>query len=210
MHHSALQNGSLFFDTYIKNSDSITVVDIGAQNINGSLKELVPHQVKYIGVDVMEGKGVDVLLDDPYQLPFEDESIDVIISSSCFEHSEMFWLLFLEIMRILKKGGLFYLNAPSAFVFHRYPVDCYRFFPDSGNALAKWGQRNGYDCIVLEHYNTLSMHAAIGEVEDYVCIFLKDKTTLDQHRNRILHKLTTFRYGRIYPDFSQFLPTDDL
>ncbi|MBU1234769.1 MAG: class I SAM-dependent methyltransferase [Proteobacteria bacterium] len=210
MHQSAMQNCSLFFDTYIKNSDSITVLDIGAQDINGSLKELVPHQVKYIGVDVAEGKNVDIVLDDPYKLPFEDGSIDAIVSSSCFEHSEMFWLLFLEIMRILKKDGLFYLNAPSIFVFHRFPVDCYRFFPDSGNALVKWGQRNGYDCILLEHYNTPSKHAQIGELEDYVGIFLKDKTTLNQHPKRILHKLKTFRYGCMYPEFSQFLSADNL
>ena len=30
---------------------------------------------------------------------------------------------------------LFYLNAPSNGEFHRYPVDCWRFYPDAGGAL---------------------------------------------------------------------------
>ena len=46
------------------------------------------------------------MLTDPYHLPFESNSLDVVVSSSCFEHSEMFWLLFLEIMRVLKPEGL--------------------------------------------------------------------------------------------------------
>jgi SAM-dependent methyltransferase len=70
-----------------------------------------------------------------YKLPFADGSVDVVLSSSCFEHSEFFWLLFLEILRVLRPEGLFYLNAPSNGPFHRYPVDCWRFYPDSGNAL---------------------------------------------------------------------------
>jgi len=77
-----------------------------------------------VGVDVMAGRNVDVQLSDPYRLPFEDESVVVVMSSSSFEHSEMFWLLFLEVLRVLRPQGLFYLNVPSNGHFHRWPVDC--------------------------------------------------------------------------------------
>src|SRR5690606_22164720 len=102
---------------------------------------VAPANVTYIGLDFEKAKGVDVLLTDPYTLPFENESVDVVVSSSCFEHSEMFWLVFAEILRILKPNGLVYLNAPSNGVVHRYPVDCWRFYPDAGEALATWGKR---------------------------------------------------------------------
>src|SRR5690242_17879182 len=125
MHPSALKFGKRFFDAYAVSRG--TVVDIGAQDLNGSLKDVCPKRLKYVGVDFAAGKGVDVILKDPYKLPFEDRSADFVVSSSCFEHSEMFWLLFLEILRILKPEGVFYLNVPSNGIFHRYPVDCWRF-----------------------------------------------------------------------------------
>ncbi|MDO9235404.1 MAG: class I SAM-dependent methyltransferase [Aquabacterium sp.] len=196
MHPVAMNNGKLFFDTYVTRLGGITIVDIGAQDVNGSLREVSPPAAKYIGVDFANARGVDIVLDDPYKLPFEDNSVDVIVSSSCFEHSEMFWLLYLEIIRVLKPEGLFYLNAPSACGFHRYPVDCYRFYPDSGNALAKWGKRNGYNSIALEHYTTDG---------DYVCVFLKDAAHLDKHPNRILPLINEFSCGSIHPNFDTFI-----
>jgi len=41
-----------------------------------------------------------------------------------FEHDVMFWESFLELVRVLRPGGLLYLNAPSNTAFHRYPLDC--------------------------------------------------------------------------------------
>ena len=202
MHALAMKNAKRFFDTYVTSLGQVTVVDIGAQDVNGSLRDACPRQAKYIGVDFAQGKGVDVVLDDPYTFPFADNSIDVAVSSSCFEHSEMFWVLFLEIMRVLKPSGLFYLNAPSHLAFHRYPVDCYRFFPDSGNALAKWGQRNGFNSIALEHYTTIDGPEYLG---DYVCVFLKDKACLNHHSSRIVDQLTDFRNGARYPEFETLL-----
>src|SRR5690606_32296760 len=113
MHDTAMLHGRLFFQTYARDITGATIVDIGAQDVNGSLKEVAPEGNNYIGVDFVEGKGVDVIIDDPYKLPMEDNSVDICVSSSCFEHADFFWLSFLEVMRILKPDGLFYLNAPS-------------------------------------------------------------------------------------------------
>ena len=121
MHPSAMRNAKEFFDCYSPslNRKEVRVVEIGSQDVNGSLRSVCPATFEYVGVDFVPGNGVDLVLDDPYLLPFASESADIIVSSSCFEHSEMFWVLFLEIMRVLKKDGLFYLNAPSNGDFHR-------------------------------------------------------------------------------------------
>ena len=136
MHPTAFENCKKFKETYgqlfVKD---ISIVEIGSQDVNGSLRSLWTEYTTYTGVDFVEGKGVNVVLSDPYKLPFESNSVDIILSSSVFEHSEMFWLLFLEIMRVLTPNGLFYLNAPSNGDFHRWPVDCYRFYPDAGKGL---------------------------------------------------------------------------
>lgn len=196
MHPTALSNGKRFFDAYVAPLGAVKVVDIGAQDVNGSLKSVCPAQAQYIGVDFIAAKGVDIVLTDPYKLPLETSSIDVIVSSSCFEHSEMFWVLFLEIIRVLKPEGLFYLNSPANGEFHRFPVDCYRFYPDSGNALAKWAQLHGHRTVSLESFVS---NQADGHWNDFVSVFLKDDACLERHRRRILHSFGDFTNGRILP-----------
>ena len=40
--------------------------------------------------------------------------------------------------RVLKPGGLLCLVAPSSGAVHRYPVDCWRFYPDSAQAITQY------------------------------------------------------------------------
>lgn len=193
MHPSALQNARLFFETYLSRGAGERVVEIGAQNVNGSIRDVAPRAVSYLGVDFVPGNGVDVVLADPYVLPFPDASVDVCVSSSVFEHAEMFWLLFLEILRVLKPGGLFYLNAPSNGVFHRYPVDCWRFYPDSGKALVKWAERSGVSVAMLESYTSLQDRDVWN---DFVAVFVKDAATAGRHPRRILDRKTDVLNGQ--------------
>lgn len=213
MHYTALQNCQHFFDNYGESIKKLSpmahVVEIGSQDVNGSLRSLCPEQFKYTGVDFVAGKGVDLILDDPYSLPFDDESIDVILSSSCFEHSEMFWLLYLEIMRTLKPTGIFYLNTPSNGEFHRWPVDCWRFYPDSGRALITWAKRNGMTPQLLESYTSTQ----IGDQwNDFVAVFLKNELHIEKYPNRILHNKTDYSNGLVCGenDFSKMsaMPED--
>ncbi|MGD9161575.1 MAG: methyltransferase domain-containing protein [Desulfobacteraceae bacterium] len=143
----------------------------------------------------MAGKGVDVVLTDPYTFPFDTASVDIILSSSCFEHSEMFWLVFLEIMRVLKPKGLFYLNAPSNGNFHRYPVDCWRFYPDSGRALATWANRNSINSALLESYTSSQ---AKDTWNDFVAVFLKDENYASEFPGRIIDRKRDITNGLIY------------
>ncbi len=214
MHTTAMANGKRFFDTYLQSVNPVTVVDIGAQDVNGSLKSVCPPHAKYVGVDFVTGKGVDLVLQDPYKLPFDDETVDAIVSSSCFEHSEMFWVLYLEILRVLKPSGLFYLNAPSNGAFHRYPVDCWRFYPDCGNALTAWAKRNGLNPSVLESYTS---NAENEEWRDFVCVFVKDEREASGYRKRITHSFGDFTNGLAHPRLDSFAnfaehapPTDHL
>ncbi|MBC7962536.1 MAG: methyltransferase domain-containing protein [Steroidobacteraceae bacterium] len=198
MHQSALKFGKLFFDVYCNGLANATVVDIGSQNVNGSLKDVCPESLTYIGVDFVEENGVDIVLDDPYKLPFDDESIDVVVCSSCFEHSQFFWLLFLEIVRSLKPGGLLYLNAPSNGSFHRYPFDCWRFYPDSGKALVAWANREGYPLTLLESFIGDQSESNIEDGaawHDFVAVFVKLAETKNCYETRIVDDLPNFTNG---------------
>jgi len=215
MHPTATSNFQQFIGTYrddiAATGKKIRVVEIGSQDVNGSLRSIVPPEFDYIGVDFVAGKGVDVVLTNPYVLPFEENFADVVISSSCFEHSEMFWLLFLEILRISKPNGLFYLNAPSNGEFHRWPVDCWRFYPDSGRALVAWAKYNGLNTVLLESYTSTQVG---DQWNDFVAIFLKNSEHVSQYKNRILDVKTDFSNGLKYgsDDFLKYnvMPEDKL
>eukprot|EP01034_Spumella_vulgaris_P016818 gene16818-21448_t len=42
-------------------------------------------------------------------------------------------------LEVLKPGGLLMISVPLEHIEHRYPVDCWRFLPGAGEALASWG-----------------------------------------------------------------------
>lgn len=98
----------------------------------------------YTGVDLVAGKNVDVVLDDPFDFPFPDGRFDAVISGQMLEHNEMFWLSFLEMNRVLRPGGLMVHIAPSRGPEHRAPQDCWRFYRDGMTALARW---SGFEVI---------------------------------------------------------------
>ncbi|HGY9618775.1 TPA: methyltransferase domain-containing protein [Pseudomonas putida] len=192
-----MQNGKLFFDTYLGGasaSDTMQIVEIGAQDVNGSLRQVAPQGVRYIGVDFVVGKGVDVVLTDPYSLPFDSESVDVVVTSSCLEHSEMFWLSFNECLRVLKPDGLLFINVPSNGAFHRYPVDCWRFYPDAGSALVTWAKRQGMSPVLLESFVT-AQDADIWN--DFLAVFVKDEQHVGRYPNRMINAAGAFENGKV-------------
>lgn len=194
MHDTAMMYGEHFFSTYLNDASGLKIADVGAQDVNGSLRSVAPINNEYIGVDFVEGKGVDIVLTDPYALPFEDSSIDVVVSSSCYEHSEFFWLTFNEALRVLKPTGLLYINAPSNGLYHRYPVDCWRFYPDSGVALQNWGNRSGYECALLESFIGLRQNDVWN---DFVGVFVKNKSHAGTFPARIQDRTNAFMNGRL-------------
>jgi SAM-dependent methyltransferase len=150
MHISALQAGQKFFDAYWR-SEFTGILDIGSFDVNGSLRQVSPPDAKYTGIDLGPGKGVDLVLDDPYDFPFPAGSFDMIVSTSCFEHDRLFWLTFLEAARVLSDRGFLYINAPSRAPYHFAP-DRWRFFPDAGVALEYWGRRSGVAINLIESF----------------------------------------------------------
>jgi len=196
MHDTAMEFGQAFFSSYLDAAKGMAFLDIGAQDVNGSLRKVAPPENTYTGVDSVQARGVDIVLSDPYQLPFSDETFDAVVSSSCFGHIEFFWLVFNEALRVLKPKGLLYINVPSNGDFHRAVVDCWRFYPDSGLALQRWGNRNGYSVLLLESF--IGMRK-LDVWNDFVAVFIKDARYVDQYPRRILdlpvNYLNGYRHG---------------
>jgi len=139
-----MENMLAFRDKYLKGreDESLRIFDLGSLDVNGSYREYfdIPEWC-YQGMDMAPGKNVDIVLHDPYNWhEIRSESADVLISGQAFEHIEYFWITMLEIARILKSGGLCCIIAPSGGFEHRYPVDCWRFYPDGFTALARFAR----------------------------------------------------------------------
>jgi SAM-dependent methyltransferase len=154
---------------YLDPQAGLEVVDIGSYDVNGSYRTLFGNPGwNYRGVDLEAGPGVDIVLASPYRLPFPSGSVDLVVSGQAFEHVEFFWHSWLEMVRVLKPGGMVFLIAPSRGPEHRYPQDCWRFYPDGYRALAKFGQ-----CELLEVSTDWEPHPDPGSREwgDTVGVF---------------------------------------
>ena len=201
MHKSALDSFKNFTNTYLKFIENPHIVEIGSLIKNkknkltsDALRLLVDKNIKFTGVDIEDGSNVDLVLKDPYKIPLPDNSIDIVVSVSTFEHTEFFWLTYLEILRILKPDGLFFLNVPSNGIYHRQSTDNWRFYPDSIIALEKWGRKNNFNPKVLEHF-TLD-HSGREIWCDYVSVTIKDEKFINKYPKRIINQIKNFRNGR--------------
>lgn len=76
----------------------------------------------YIGMDVYQGKKVDVIYNGS-DFPFANSSIDLIFSSSVFEHVENIEKILFEMARVLKDGGILLAVVPFTFPVHGSPFD---------------------------------------------------------------------------------------
>jgi len=141
-----------FKDKYLSplSNSALVIVDLGSSDVNGSYREIFKNPAwQYKGLDLAEGKNVDIVLKNTYSWEeIKTDSVDVLISGQAFEHMAFFWITMLEVSRILKPGGLCCIIAPSSGYEHRYPVDCWRFYPDGFAALARFARLK-----VLEVYS---------------------------------------------------------
>lgn len=177
MHQSSYEHMKNLVREYVIDQDRPLrrVLDIGSTDINGSYKTLFdPKSVEYTGLDLAPGNNVDVVCDNPYRYPFDAETFDLVISGQAFEHIDFFWLTILEMGRILKTGGLIFLIVPSRGIEHRFPVDCWRFYPDACSALARWA-----DLDLLHASTDWKPHASPDSAQwgDTVGVFRKSRQT---------------------------------
>ena len=89
------------FPEYFKGTK---VLEVGSLNINGSVRQFF-EPVQYIGCDRGEGAGVDIVCQG-HELPYPNESFDVVISCECFEHDKHWEKTFQKMIDLVRKGGL--------------------------------------------------------------------------------------------------------
>jgi SAM-dependent methyltransferase len=139
MHPSQYKHMKRAFDLYLPRDSHIDVLELGSGTSPGQtqthrqLLEGLDHT--YVGVDVREGNNIDVVMRKPYSVPAASKSKDVVIAGSVLEHVPFFWASMLEVARVLRAGGLWFVTVPSRGHKHS-PIDCWRFYPDGMRAVA--------------------------------------------------------------------------
>ncbi len=113
---------------HMQDRTRLSVADVGAYDINGTFKDLfAPGCFEYTGLDVQAGPNVDRVVE---QYNFGDTLYDIVISGNTIEHVEDMGRWQKEFVRICKPDGLICITAPHSFPEHKYPIDCWRIFPD--------------------------------------------------------------------------------
>lgn len=128
----------------------LKILDVGSCDVNGTYRPLFDYKDwEYTGLDMHRGKNVDIVPSNKYDwVEIDDNAFDVVISGQAFEHIEYFWLTIGEISRIMKKDGFLCIIAPSNGYEHKYPVDCWRFYPDGMKAIAKYANLTSVEVFV--------------------------------------------------------------
>lgn len=144
MHASSFEKVRAFRNAYFagRQDEHLRVLDVGSGCTEGSIscRDLfVPPVFDYLGLDIDPGHNVDYVPADSYSWDeLDPDSFDVVVSNQVFEHIPFFWITAAEIARVLVPGGLVLVVSPSAGFPHRFPIDCWRFYPDSWMALCDY------------------------------------------------------------------------
>ncbi len=191
------------FDAYIEKSDTPwwhwfrenapvskggggRLLDVGAG------AGFIGHHFRHLGYDVTaasgsdaelrqcEARGMTPLKCEMHSLPVPDESFDAVLASHVLEHSIIPYVLLLEIRRVLKRGGLFYVNVP-------YPIE--------GNAAVRFPE--SYDAekdTCFFELDPESGHVRIPSMSYYSYGVEKHIFVLTYWQWRWLFKLTGFEH----------------
>src|SRR5262249_34882420 len=79
-----------------------------------------------ISFDLFKFPGVQVV-GDAHRLPFRDASLDGVISTALLEHVENPEAILTQMFRVLRPGGVLYVEGPFLQGYHPDPIDMRRY-----------------------------------------------------------------------------------
>jgi SAM-dependent methyltransferase len=115
------------------------VLDVGALDVNGSLRPFVESlgPDRYVGVDIAPGPSVDEVVDASRLVEhFGAESFDLVITTEMIEHIRDWQTVVANLKRVVRPGGLLLVTTRSiGFHYHGYPFDFWRYEPEDMRAI---------------------------------------------------------------------------
>lgn len=155
--------------TKIGNNPGMKILEIGSREVTG-LSDARKRFLKahYIGFDYYSGPNVDIVGDAHKLSSYFDEKFDIIYSSAVFEHFAMPWIVSTEIAKLLKIGGIVFVETHFSYSAHERP---WNFFQFSDMALkALFPPALGFECVEAGMSNPI-----VGRFSSFADDYLKYK-----------------------------------
>jgi len=159
----------------VASTDTESVLDIGCG------RKPYEHLFKgktYVGIDVEHSghnhasSNVDKYYDG-LNIPYSDNSFDMVFSTQVFEHVEELDELMLEVRRVLKPGGLLLVTMPFVWPEHEMPFD-YRRYTSVG--IVNWLGRHQVTILTCDKVGDgFTCFGALISNEIFVSIPFKNK-----------------------------------
>jgi hypothetical protein len=97
-----MHDGAFEFVRRFSTDESLTVIEIGSMDINGSVRPCFPN-ASWIGIDVAAGPGVDIVID---AIDYSPEcQADLVICTEVLEHTDMWCQIISRAETWIKPGG---------------------------------------------------------------------------------------------------------
>jgi SAM-dependent methyltransferase len=169
MHNNAQQLFKKYLIQYFINNPK--VLEVGPDTSPSSLQKLVNENFRVDSWHTLELESefsknkclhskltksqINVLAEDPYCFPVDDNTYDVVVSAFVIEHVPNVWVWIKELSRIIKNKGYLVTIAPTSWPYHEAPVDCWRIYPEGMKALYESANLEVItclnDCLELNH-----------------------------------------------------------
>jgi len=132
----------------ISNKTGMKILEIGSREVTGKSEARSKlSKADYVGFDYYAGHNVDVV-GDAHKLSTyfrSDEKFDIIFTLACFEHFAMPWLVATEMAKLLKIGGIAYIETHFSHGAHERPWNFFQF-SDMGLKIL-FSPALGFECI---------------------------------------------------------------
>lgn len=112
------------------------VLEIGSRARSGNTyHKLIAPNATYTGLDVMDGPNVHIVGDAHHLSRHTPGPFDFILSISVFEHLLMPWKVALEMNKVMRMGGLAFIQSHPTWPLHEEPWDFWRFSENAWEGL---------------------------------------------------------------------------
>lgn len=151
MHRATLIAAKNFYECYPLPSEP-RILDLAGLEYDDTLRKMAPKGSHYVSADRAYGPSVQVVIEDSARFPFYEKDFHAVLWVNRLEHDPAFWESFLEILRILKQGGLLFLSACTNGYYSRSPLDNWRLYPDAPKSMETWARSRGVDVTLVESF----------------------------------------------------------